>query len=231
MPNDAILLSTQDAWNRIIGESSLDWPDEDVVRCVSREFAHIARPERSHLKVLDIGFGTGRHIIYLLVEGFSVCGLDYAQNAVTATSQRLAEMGLSAELRAEELSTTSFETESFDLILLWGVMFLKPTKEIQADLAQVITLLKPGGLLCLNFRTLNNWFFGLGQSLEPHGFLLDDRAGPYRGSYYRFCSKEEVEALLQEAGLEIVNLEYKEWHKFGREVHSWWIAWARKPAH
>ena len=231
MENKEIFSSTQNALNRIIGESNLAWPDEDVVRCVNRVFGNIARSERAHLKALDIGFGTGRHIIYLLLEGFSVCGIDYAPNAMTATHARLAELGLTADLRLEELSTTTFQKNTFDIILCWGAAFLKPTNEMKTDLAKLNELLKPGGVLCVNFRTRNNWFYGLGQPFEPHGFLLDERAGPYQGSYYRFLSKEEVEGLLQEAGFEIVSLEYKEWHKFGKEIHSWWLVSARKTLH
>jgi SAM-dependent methyltransferase len=168
---------------RIVGMSDMVWPDEDVVRGVARAFGSIPREARHTLQALDVGFGTGRHIVYLLREGFSVSGLDYAENAMASATARVEQLGLKADLRLEELGTATFPLASFDLIIAWGALFLKPDEEMQSDLHTVHELLRPGGVLVADFRTPRNWFHGLGAPVGDHGFQLDERAGPYAGSF------------------------------------------------
>jgi 2-polyprenyl-3-methyl-5-hydroxy-6-metoxy-1,4-benzoquinol methylase len=221
------LFGVPGVWERVIADVDLAWPDEDVVRCVQRFYGKLSPEERAQKHALDIGFGSGRHLVYLGTQGFQVAGIDVAESAMNWAHQKLSAAGLQADIRAEELSQTAFDDHAFDLIVAWGVLFLKADEHIKADLKKVHNLLKPGGILCANFRTLNNWFYGLGEPQGEHAYLLDDRAEDYQGIYYRFFSKAELRQFLEEAGFEVVYLEYKEWHKFGDKVHSWWLATLR----
>lgn len=55
--------------------------------------------ERGCLKVLDLGYGTGRQLVYLAQSGFRVCGLDSAPTGFRLTrewpavAQRIATQG------------------------------------------------------------------------------------------------------------------------------------------
>lgn len=223
------LYGKQGTWERIIGRKDLVWPDSDVIRCTNRFFGAVPPEERAQLHACDMGFGTGQHIVYLASEGFNVAGIDVADSAIQQTRQKLDAAQLTADIRQEELSLTTFADASFDYLIAWGVLFLKPTLEIQADLKRIHALMKPGGIVCANFRTRKNWFYGLGEEKDTHTYLLDDRAREYEGTFYRFFDKEELQHVLEEAGFEVVYLEYKEWHKYGTEVHSWWLTNLRIP--
>ncbi|NDJ85550.1 MAG: methyltransferase domain-containing protein, partial [Chloroflexi bacterium] len=226
--NSDSLFGTPGVWERIIGARDLVWPDDDVIRCTQRFFGGKSPEERAALTAFDIGFGTGQHTLYLALEGFQVTGIDVADVAMQRTREKLVSARLKADIRQEELSTTSFEDNSFDYVVAWGVLFLKPDTEIGADLRKIYDLMRPGGILLANFRTLNNWFYGLGEQQGNDLYLLDERAEEYQGILYRFFSKDDLAALLTEAGFETVYIEYKEWHKFGTKQHSWWLATARK---
>lgn len=229
MNNHDINQSTQQSQDRIIAAHELVWPDEDVVRFFGRTFAHVSREKKKSIRVMDLGFGTGRHLYYLGLEGYDLYGLDYASSAIDKTTEMLRRHGLSADLRQEDLRETTFLPRSFDAILAWGVLYLVPLAQIREHLVKAFTLLEPGGWLCAKFRTTNNWFYGLGKEMEPNGYFLDDRAGVYAGNYYHFFSRDELVREISNSGFTIENLEYKEWHKFGREIHSYWMVWAKKP--
>ncbi len=101
---------------------------------------------------------------------------------------------------------------------------------MRRDLARICRLLEPGGRLCLNLRTRENWFYGLGQELERDYFHLDERAGPYGGALMCFVNEPAARALVSEAGLAIENFEQiAAWRGEDRKCHSWWMIWARKP--
>jgi SAM-dependent methyltransferase len=219
----------RNVWGGVIGANDMSTADVAVVRCVNRFFASVPREERERLNALDIGFGTGRHLLYLAAEGFSVSGLDIADAAFDRLHEKTTRYGLTVDARKEDISQTTFPPASFDLIVAWGVLFLKPVADMVADLRRVFDLMTPGAILCADFRARTNWFYGLGEMIEPHTCLLDERAREYSGILYHFCDREEVEALLTAAGFEVVYNEYLEFHKFGRETHSWWLVTARKP--
>lgn len=222
--------STQQMQDKIIATHDLLWPDEDVIRFFARTFGALTREARASLRVMDLGFGTGRHLYYLGTEGYQLHGLDYAASAIAKSLAMLKAHRMNADLRSEDIRLTTFASAWFHAILAWGVLYLGSMEQIRANMIKVADLLLPDGWLCAKFRTTNNWFYGLGKEAEPNGYFLDERAGVYAGNYYHFFSKEELIALTESVGLSVENLEYKEWHKFGREVHSYWILWARKKA-
>jgi SAM-dependent methyltransferase len=219
----------RNVWGGVIGANDMSTADVAVVRCVSRFFASTPPEQRAHLNALDIGFGTGRHLLYLAAEGFAVSGLDIADAAFDRLREKIERYGLKVDARKEDIGETTFPPASFDLIVAWGVLFFKPVAQMTADLRRMFDLMTPGGILCADFRAHATWFYGLGEMIEPHTFLLDERAREYAGILHHFCDREEVEALLTAVGFEVVYNEYLEFHKFGRETHAWWLVTARKP--
>lgn len=221
--------TSRNAWGGVISANDMSAADNAVVRCVNRFFSSMPGSERKSLKALDIGFGTGRHLLYLAAEGFNVSGLDVADAAFDRLRDKVERYGLSIDARQEDIGETTFDPASFDLVVAWGVLFLKPVNEMAADLRRVFDLMKPGAILCCDFRARNNWFYGLGAEIEPSTYKLDERAREYAGILYHFCEQPEVENLLKQAGFELIYNEYLEYHKFGRDIHSWWQVTARKP--
>jgi tRNA (uracil-5-)-methyltransferase TRM9 len=222
------LKSTLKAYNKMMASSNADFPDESVVRFVRRKFGGYPTSKKNLIKALDIGFGTGRHIIYLLSEGFDVYGIDYAESSLRATQGKISQMGLSASLAIGEFGQASIPPDAYDLIIAWGVLFNKPEPDIHSDIKKIYDILKPGGTLIADFRTLNNWFYGKGKKMGQHAYLLDETAGPYKGLFYRFMAEKEVVSFFEKTHFTIELLEYKEWLKFGKELHSWWMVQASK---
>lgn len=228
MTSDDQSEQTRNVQEKTMAACDLVWPDEDVIRFFAKTFRNVPKGERKNIHVMDLGFGTGRHLYYLGMEGYSLYGLDYTENALRKTRELLNQHGLHAELRCEDLGQTTFGEGRFDVMLAWGVLYLAPLVQIRRNMSHVARLIKKGGWFCGKFRTPNSWFYGLGTELEPYGYQLDARAGPYAGNYYYFFTKEKLVQFLESQGFEIVNLEYKEWHKGGDQKHSYWMVWARK---
>ncbi|MCA9072768.1 MAG: class I SAM-dependent methyltransferase, partial [Planctomycetaceae bacterium] len=111
----------------------------------------LAQPGR---RVLDVGFGYGRDMAFLLKQGHRVCGVDLSHVGQQKAQERLNREGVEAEeLKVADYAEHVFPAESFDMIFSHRVAHLLTTPEAIARFAEVTHhLLKPGGVFCLGVR-------------------------------------------------------------------------------
>jgi SAM-dependent methyltransferase len=217
---------TEEFATRSLKEHVLLYPSEDLVRFLSRIKTRL--PEGA--EGLDVGFGSGRHLKLMMDFGIRAHGVDLSPEALRAFRAHFADSPLLGELVTGDVSDLALGSNRLDVAILWGVLFLRPIAQMRADLTRIVRMLKPGGALCVNFRTRDNWFFGLGTELSPGHYLLDERAGPYRDALYTFVGEGEARDVVASAGLEIESLERCDyWKGPQKQRHSWYVVCARKP--
>ncbi len=97
---------------------------------------------------LDVGCGTGPHLIPLTREGLRVTGVDSSPAMLDECRRKLRRRGLSAELRRGDLESLGYEGE-FDAALCMGsvLCYLLDAERIIAALRGLRRALRPGGLL------------------------------------------------------------------------------------
>lgn len=61
-------MGEKEKWDELHAERKLHYPNEDVVRFVMRNW----QANKEGLIALDLGCGSGRHLVYLAKEGFRV---------------------------------------------------------------------------------------------------------------------------------------------------------------
>lgn len=59
---------------------------------------------KSVLKILDLGCGTGRHLIDFAKKGFQTYGFDLSENAIWRVKENLEKENLSADVRVWEMA-------------------------------------------------------------------------------------------------------------------------------
>lgn len=216
------------AWrNHFRAAAPLLYPDERVVTFLARRFPD--REANNRRKALDIGFGSGRHLALLLEYGFEVYGIDYNTEVTEACRKTFSGIDRVRELLVSSIEEAPFPSNSFDVIVAYGVMFLRPLDEMRRDFRLVNQLLKSGGEMIVNFRTKDNWFYGKGVRHSDETFHLDKTAGPYNGMWYTFLDENQARSLLEETGFTVVNSERLDlWRDNSTKRHSWNVFWARK---
>jgi hypothetical protein len=214
--------STKTMWAKHVEANPILYPDERLVGMLkSKVITSSAYEDR--LKGLDIGFGSGRHLKLMMDCGIESYGIEYAEEAITVTKKILNHNPLLKELWLGDYRTFNFPVK-FDVIISWGSFFLYPYSKLESELSSLSSKLSDTGSLFINFRTLDNWFYGLGESLEPGTFLLDKRAGVYEGSVYTFLSLEQIENLIVKAGLQLNKIERLDlWKNNLKEQNSWYV--------
>jgi len=97
----------------------------------------------SHGKLLEIGCGIGVDSIQLAKCGFDVTAVDLTENALVVARQFAEARGVTIDFRLGNAEGLDFPDATFDAVYSFGV--LHHTPDIEAAVAEVHRVLKPGG--------------------------------------------------------------------------------------
>ena len=102
------------------------------------------------MRVVDVGCGTGRNLVYLLRSGYEVGGVDPDQGAIAAVRQLASQLApaLPADnFRVEPAEAMTFSDAFADVVLCNAVLhFARDDAQFRAMLGGAWRILKPGGL-------------------------------------------------------------------------------------
>ncbi len=101
-------------------------------------------------KILDLGCGAGRHIVYLAEKGFKTYGIDAAKEGIRMTKKSLKERGLRANLRIGNIfNKLPYPNDFFDAVIGVQVLQHGRIRQIKSAIKEIERILRPEGLLFL----------------------------------------------------------------------------------
>ena len=120
-------------------------------------FAALADAGLIRGRVLDVGCGTGEHVLMCADLGLDATGVDLAQVALRAAEEKARARGLTARFIHQDARHLSGLGESFDTVLDCGLFHLPVFTEEDRDsyVASLRSVLRPGGryfMLCFSDR-------------------------------------------------------------------------------
>lgn len=215
------------AWSSEINKHQMLYPNERIVAFLAKNYKDI--DGNSNKKALDIGFGSGRHMKLLLDYGFKVYGIDYSQDSVNIAKEILGYHDNLKDLKKADLRDKVFESYFFDVVICYGIIFLRTVEEILIDLKIINSMMINEGRMIINFRTKEDCLYAKGEKINSNTYILDNSSEGYEDMCYTFLSCEEAEKLLNKAGFVIENRErYDLWKDNLSKQHTWWILSVRK---
>lgn len=138
-------------WYEALYENFEDYDGEPYVQSTKAEVDFIE--QRLHgdnsLRILDIGCGTGRHVLEFARRGFSVCGLDLSEELLAQGEKQAQREGLAAQFIHGDARNLQFDSD-FDVVIILceGGFSLVETDEMDREiLAGAARALRPGGKL------------------------------------------------------------------------------------
>ena len=123
------------------------------------------------MRVFDAGCGGGRNLVYLLRQGYEVCGNDANLAAIAQVRAMAAQLApdRAPDFRVEAIEDTSFPETSADVVLASAVLhFARDDAHFAAMLQAMWRVLKPGGL----------FFARLASTIGIEGQVQTLHAGP-----------------------------------------------------
>jgi SAM-dependent methyltransferase len=152
--------------------------------------------ERAARRVLDLGCGTGRHLVYLSNLGFDVYGFDSSPLALSIAQEWLDEEGLNAELIEHRMECTfPYEDEFFDAVISIQVIHHNLMRNIRNTVSEIERVLKQGGVVFFTFPILSrklarkedDWDL---EQVEYRTFI--PRKGPESGIPHHYFTTREI---------------------------------------
>ncbi|MEW6558107.1 MAG: class I SAM-dependent methyltransferase [Elusimicrobiota bacterium] len=104
-------------------------------------------------KILDLGCGSGRHVIYFTKRGFDVYGIDISKEGLNITKSWLKKEKLKANLKIGSVyEKLPYQNNFFDAIISVQVIHHARIKTIRKAIREIERILKPNGLIFITVR-------------------------------------------------------------------------------
>jgi SAM-dependent methyltransferase len=143
-------------------------------------------------QILDLGCGSGRHVVHLAKAGFRVCGLDNSPTGLSLARQWLQEEGLSASLVLADMRLAlPIRDESFEGLLSTQVIHHALHATVLQTIAEIWRVLNWGGIAFVTVPAHHNPE-GKFEEIEPNTFV--PLQGGEAGLPHHIFSAEELEA-------------------------------------
>jgi cyclopropane fatty-acyl-phospholipid synthase-like methyltransferase len=104
-------------------------------------------------RVIDVGCGTGEHVLMLAARGFDVTGVDASVTAIEMATAKARDRGLTAPFVTHDALRLTDLDQQFDTVLDSGLFHVFLDGDRPKFAAQVHAILRPGGhyyLLCFS---------------------------------------------------------------------------------
>ena len=221
-------MSWNTTWEKIFATS--DWgkyPPEELIRFIASHF--YKAPNRSDVKILEIGCGPGANLWYLSREGFSATGIDGSPSAILKAEARLNAENLNATLIVGDLIDLPhlLLNQTYDAVIDVECLYANRIQFVREIIRNSYHLLKPGGVMFSKMFARETIGDGLGTEVEP-GTFIDVTDGPLADTgLCHFFTQEEIESCFSD--FEEIHLEISMRSLDSRQ--SWikeWVVQARK---
>ena len=164
-------------------------PDPEVVRLSPVMQAHKVQ------KVLDLGCGVGRHLLYLSRQGFEMHGLDISSAGVERCRKELARHQLRATVQVADMLSIPYPDQCFDWVLSVQVIYHTTASTLRQAIQHVRAKLRPGGFFFVTFPPADNISPDSGQEIEPRTYLKEEDS---EAVLHHYVSSEEIDALMHD---------------------------------
>lgn len=210
-------------WEKVFREK--DWgkyPGEDFIRFVARNFYRAE--DRSKIKILEVGCGTGANLWYMAREGFSVYGIDGSPTAIEKAKKRLDKEcpGWKGQLIVGDIGKLTFPDGFFDAVTDCEALSCNSFEDSVAIYKEMARVTRPGGKLFSRTFATGCWGDHTGQNLGRNAWLVAE--GPLHGvGYVRFTECNDIPELVPDFAL--TSLEMLSRTEQGRqhEIKEWII--------
>lgn len=141
--------------------------------------------------ILDCGAGGQMPPLSLFAGyGFQTTGIEIDQNQVTKANAFGQSLGQNLNIQVGDMTRLEFADHTFDFVYSYNSIFHMMKVDIDKALSEMKRVLKPGGLMFVNFLSVDDFRCGQGPHLGQHQYeQMDDE--PVIHSYFDYNEAEK----------------------------------------
>lgn len=154
--------------------------------------------EKGVRRVLDLGCGTGRHLLFLLKRKFEVYGFDGSPNGLEIAKNWLAEENLTSELVCQKIEHKfPYKDGFFDAVISIQVIHHNLLKDIVFTVNEIERILKREGFIFITFPLLQGFYVKKDymKKVEPRTYI--PLKGPEKGLAHHFFTIAETKRVFR----------------------------------
>jgi ubiquinone/menaquinone biosynthesis C-methylase UbiE len=156
-------------------------------------------------RVLDLGCGIGRHLVFLGDQGYEAFGMDISVNGLLHSRDWLQKKGQVVRLTRADMTALPFSASSFNFIVSTYVIHHNTLAGIRSTIREIHRLLIPGGQVLLIIPSTRGERFGNGVEIEPGTIIPDigqDCGIPHHYSDLAEIAREFADFIIREIKLD-----------------------------
>lgn len=148
-------LKTKNRWDEI-------YRNEGYTLEIDENMPRILEFFKKHnvIRVLDLGCGWGRHLVYLAENGFDVYGIDISPEGIVRARKRLQDLNLSVALAEGSIQNAlPYDSSFFDSVISIRVLHHGRIEAIRKAIKEIERVLGPQGFIFVTVRkrVLKRW--------------------------------------------------------------------------
>lgn len=144
-------------------------------------------------RLLDLGCGGGRHLVYLAKRGFDVYGLDSSPTGLAQTLNSLDESKVVGHVSLHNMVVLPYDNAYFDAVISVQVIHHNTLKGMRRTVKEIYRVLKSGGLAWITIPVSKTEPSKRQKKIEPGTFIPLD--GREKGVPHHYLKAEEVLSL------------------------------------
>jgi ubiquinone/menaquinone biosynthesis C-methylase UbiE len=135
--------------------------------------------------VLDCGAGGEYPPLAVFAEhGYKTYGIELSKSQIEKSQAFSQANDLQLNICEGDMCTLAFADESISYIYSYNSIFHMKKNDIKKTIDEIKRVLKPGGISCINFLSLQDGGYGCGEQLGKDEFLQIERGENVIHSYY-----------------------------------------------
>lgn len=161
-------------------------------------------------RVLDLGCGGGRHLIYLARKGFDLYGLDSSPTGLAFTLDCLADEKLVAHLTLCDMKKLPYDDNYFDAIISVQVIHHNMVSGVINTIKEISRVLAGNGIIWITIPVSKNEPSKDQKEVEPGTYIPLD--GIEKGLPHHYFSEDEIPDLFSEYSIIDFRVDKKNHH-------------------
>jgi SAM-dependent methyltransferase len=144
--------------------------------------------------ILDLGCGSGRHLIHLARSGFGVVGMDVSPTALRLTREWAEQEGCDASLVLADMRVPlPFKENNFEGVFSTQVIHHARLAVVRRTIGEIFRILKSGGIAFITVSARKDDLNHI--EIEPNTYV--PQTGPERGVPHHIFSENELRQSFQ----------------------------------
>ena len=135
--------------------------------------------------ILDCGAGGSYPPLSIFFdEGYKTYGIEINDLQIEKAMDFSEKHKLELNITKGDMRCLSFEDNSISYIYSYNSIFHMTKKDICKSIEEIKRILRPGGLFCVNFLSIDDDFYGDGKGIGDNEFLQFERGEEVIHTYY-----------------------------------------------